>query len=108
MPGNELLGMPPIQSRRIDAAAGHRTGRGRKNEQYCDGDGGKRNLLPRTTILSSSPQSSNMDRTAWRSGSSSRSPSTQNMANVARPVHVNVLDMVFSAKTSETSRPHRE
>ena len=23
-------------------ATGHRTGRGRKNEQYCDGDGGKR------------------------------------------------------------------
>ena len=35
VPGNELLGMP-------HHATGHRTGRGRKNEQYCDGDGGKR------------------------------------------------------------------
>ena len=31
----------PLQQSAYDAA-GHRTGRGRKNEQYCDGDGGKR------------------------------------------------------------------
>lgn len=42
MPGNELLGMPPPLQQSAYDAAGHRTGRGRKNEQYCDGDGGKR------------------------------------------------------------------
>ena len=31
----------PLQQSAYDAA-GHRTGHGRKNEQYCDGDGGKR------------------------------------------------------------------
>ena len=66
-----------------------------------------RNLA--TTILSSSPQSSNIDRPAWRSEFIQPVTVHQNMANVARPVHVNVLDMVFSAEdAAEQSRPHRE
>ena len=55
-----------------------------------------RNLA--TTILSSSPQSSNMARTAWRSEFIQPVTVHQNMANVARPVHVNALDMVPSAE----------
>ena len=39
-----------------------------------------------------------MDRTAWRSELIQPVTVHQNMANVARPVHVNALDMVPSAE----------